>query len=42
MLISGRATLIYRVLKSSGHFSNCFAKNADDGSIYCKLRVFFQ
>jgi len=41
MLVSSRATQNYRVLKS-WHSSNCFANNADDGSMYCKLRTTFQ
>jgi len=42
MRISSRATKNYRVVKTSWHSSNCFANNADDGSIYCKLRAIFQ
>jgi len=42
MLVSSRATCNYRVLKSTWHSSICFANNADDGYMYCKLRTIFQ
>jgi len=32
----------YRVLESSWHSSNCFANDAKDGNMCCKLRAIFQ